>query len=203
MLTLITANPFEWLFRWGAERTWNKSIIKKNNTHGLNTILVSYWTKIPCVALLAPRKTYYIDIDRAKGEALVNIIIVVYLKIIIIKWNCVMLNGDGNGNGKRSIGTVKRATKNVQLFLQHWCKTSWIAMLRVSPSAKKKNLQQIGLNVDGKTRNIANELVLHQCYLSTYLLPCYPRQWRHKYLAAKKIRLWRTAANSSLYGWRI
>ena len=116
MLTLITANPFECLFPWGAERTWNNSIIKKNNTHGLNTILVSYWTKIPCVALLAPRKTYYIDIDRAKGEALVNIIIVVYLKIIIIKWNCVMLNGDGNGNGKRSIGTVKRATKNVQLF---------------------------------------------------------------------------------------
>ena len=29
-----------------------------------------------------------------------------------------MLNGDGNGNGncKRSIGTVKRATKNVQFF---------------------------------------------------------------------------------------
>ena len=114
MLTKITANPFEWLFRWWAERTWNNSIIKENNTHGLNTILFSYWTKIPCVALLAPRKTYYIDIDRAKGEALVNIIIVVYLKIMIIKWNCVMLNGDGNG--KRSIGTVKRATKNVQLF---------------------------------------------------------------------------------------
>ena len=29
-----------------------------------------------------------------------------------------MLNGDGDGDGsgKRSIGTVKRATKNVQLF---------------------------------------------------------------------------------------
>ena len=28
-------------------------------------------------------------------------------------------------------GTEKRATKNVQLVLQHPCKTSWIAMLRV------------------------------------------------------------------------
>ena len=30
-------------------------------------------------------------------------------------------------------GTEKRATKNVQLVLQHCCKTSWIAMLRVLP----------------------------------------------------------------------
>ena len=45
-------------------------------------------------------------------------------------------------------------------------------MLHVSPP-RKKNLPQMGLNVGGKTRNIASELVLHQCYLSTYLLPCY------------------------------
>ena len=31
----------------------------------------------------------------------------------------------------------KRATKNVQLVLQHCCKTSWIAMLRVSPPTFK------------------------------------------------------------------
>ena len=30
-------------------------------------------------------------------------------------------------------GREKRATKNVQLVLQHCCKTSWIAMLRVLP----------------------------------------------------------------------
>ena len=30
-------------------------------------------------------------------------------------------------------GTEKRATQNVQLVLQHCCKTSWIAMLRVLP----------------------------------------------------------------------
>ena len=72
-----------------------------------------------------------------------------------------MWNGDGNG--ERSIGTVKRAQKNVQLFWQRCCKTSWTAMLRVSSPAKKKTLQQIDLNVGGKTRNIANELVLYQC----------------------------------------
>ena len=30
-------------------------------------------------------------------------------------------------------GTEKRTTKNVQLVLQHCCKTSWIAMLRILP----------------------------------------------------------------------
>ena len=30
-------------------------------------------------------------------------------------------------------GTEKRATKNVQLVLQHYCKTSWIPMSRVLP----------------------------------------------------------------------
>ena len=47
---------------------------------------------------------------------------------------------------------------------------------RFTPCERNKTLQQIGLNVGGKNRKIANELVLHQCYLSTYLLPCYPRQ---------------------------
>ena len=53
-------------------------------------------------------------------------------------------------------------------------------MLRISPPTKKKTLQQIGLNVGGKTRNIANEFVLHKSYLSTYLLPCYPRLWSNE-----------------------
>ena len=57
----------------------------------------------------------------------------------------------------------KGQQKMCNFFLQHCCK-------------RNKTLQQIGLNVDGKTRKIANELVLHQCYLSTYLLPFYPRQ---------------------------
>ena len=87
-----------------------------------------------------------------------------------------MLNGDGNGNGKRSIGTVKRATKNVQLFFATLLQNELNSDVACFTLREKKNLQQIGLNVDGKTRNIANELVLHQCYLSTYLLPCYPRQ---------------------------
>ena len=89
-----------------------------------------------------------------------------------------MLNGDGDGDGsgKRSIGTVKWATKNVQLFFATLLQNELNSDVACFTPREKKNLQQIGLNVDGKTRNIANELVLHQCYLSTYLLPCYPRQ---------------------------
>ena len=67
------------------------------------------------------------EVLRAKSKALVNMLIVYSNK----KQNCVMLNGDGNENGKkinRSKGTVKRATKNVQLLLQHCPETSSTAM---------------------------------------------------------------------------
>ena len=63
-------------------------------------------------------------------------------------------------------GTKKRATKNVQLVLQHCWKTSWIAMLRVLPATFKPVWQQIrlltGLNVGGKTHNTTTQLVLQQ-----------------------------------------
>ena len=60
------------------------------------------------------------EVLRAKSKALVNILIVYSNK----KQNFVMLNGDGNENGNRSKGAVKRATKNVQLLLQHCPETS-------------------------------------------------------------------------------
>ena len=66
-----------------------------------------------------------------------------------------------------SWGTVKRATKNVQLVLWLFCKTSWLAMLPVLPTTKNKPCNLIccktGLNVSGKTRNVAFQLVLLQC----------------------------------------
>ena len=60
-----------------------------------------------------------------------------------------MLNGDGNENGKTtSLGLkVKRATKNVQLVLQHCRKTCEIAMLRVLSPTLQPVLQQIRLQV--------------------------------------------------------
>ena len=64
-----------------------------------------------------------------------------------------MLNGDGNGNGncKRSIGTVKRATKNVYYFF-----ATLLQNELNSDVAPFTALQQIGLNVGGKTVDIAN-----------------------------------------------
>ena len=62
-----------------------------------------------------------------------------------------MLNGDGDGDGKRSIGTVKRATKNVYYFF-----ATLLQNELNSDVAPFTALQQIGLNVGGKTLNIAN-----------------------------------------------
>ena len=73
----------------------------------------------------------------------------------------------GSGN-KTTKGTEKRATKNVQLVLQHFRKTSWIAMSCVLPpiqnlSCNKSGCSLTGLNVFGKKHNIAIQLVLQQC----------------------------------------
>ena len=63
--------------------------------------------------------------------------------------------------------SVKRATENVQLVLWLFYKTSWLAKLRVLPTTKNKPCDLIccktGLNVCGKTRNIAVQLILLQC----------------------------------------
>ena len=62
-------------------------------------------------------------------------------------------------------GTEKRAIKNMQLLLQHCCKTSWKAMLHVLPCTHVQTCQQPDLVQDrfhegGKTRNVALQLVL-------------------------------------------
>ena len=62
-----------------------------------------------------------------------------------------------NGDGKRSIGTVKRATKKVHFFF-----ATLLQNELNSDAAHFTTLQQMGFNVGGKTLNIANELVLHQ-----------------------------------------
>ena len=63
-----------------------------------------------------------------------------------------------NGDGKRSIGTVKRTTKNVHFF------ATLLQNELNSDVAHFTTLQHIGLNVGGKTLNIANEPALHQCW---------------------------------------
>ena len=51
-----------------------------------------------------------------------------------------MLNGDGNG--KRSIGTVKRATKNVQLFFATLLQNELNSDVACFTPREKKNLQR-------------------------------------------------------------
>ena len=69
-------------------------------------------------SLLAQRNTYYIDIARAKGEALVNIIIVVYLKknCSLLKMKLCNVKRRRRRQRQKINRYVKRATKNVQLF---------------------------------------------------------------------------------------
>ena len=46
---------------------------------------------------------------------------------------------------KKTKAAVKRVTRNVQLVLQHCCKPSWVAMLRVLPPMFDPVLQEIRL----------------------------------------------------------
>ena len=80
---------------------------------------------------------------------------------------------------ERTKAAEKRATKNMQLFLQCCSKTSWIALLARFITHIKPVLKEIrlltGLNVSGKTRNISFQLVLHQCYETSCTCSfCYP-----------------------------
>ena len=79
---------------------------------------------------------YYKDIARAKGDGLVDKIVVYFkknneMKLCNVKRRRQRQRQKINRYGKT--GKIKRAT-----FFQHCCKTSLIAMLRVSPPAKKK-----------------------------------------------------------------
>ena len=50
-----------------------------------------------------------------------------------------------NTTQNKTKAAVERATKNVQLVLQHCCKPSWVAMLRVLPPMFDPVLQEIRL----------------------------------------------------------
>ena len=65
-------------------------------------------------------------------------------KIYIILYENRSLNTKETTQNKTK-AAVKRATKNVQLVLQHSCKPSWIAMLRVLPPMFDPVLQKIRL----------------------------------------------------------
>ena len=64
------------------------------------------------------------------------------------------------GAARRSLRSVTEITPHGTV-LQHCCKTSWIGMLRVLPCCKT------GLNVSGKTRNIAIQLAMAVFTLET------------------------------------
>ena len=89
-------------------------LIKK----GLLKILVwrqnaplNFLLKEGCSLLRVPEDIFFLSIPMFRGDA--------------ASTRCEALH--------KTEGTEKRATKNVQLVLQHCCKTSWIAILRVLP----------------------------------------------------------------------
>ena len=93
-------------------------LIKK----GLLKILVwrqnaplNFLLKEGCSLLRVPEDIFFLSIPMFRGDA--------------ASTRCEALH--------KTEGTEKRATKNVQLVLQHCCKTSWIAMLRVLPPTFK------------------------------------------------------------------
>ena len=65
------------------------------------------------------------------------------------------------GTGTYQESAVKRVTTKVQLDLQHCCKMSWLAMLRVLPPTRKYLATLFVMG--GKARNIAIQLVLQHC----------------------------------------
>ena len=66
-----------------------------------------------------------------------------------------------------SNGTEKRATKNMQLFLQHCCngveKRCCVFYPAHVQTCQQPDLVQARFEVGGKTRNIAIQLVLQRC----------------------------------------
>ena len=76
---------------------------------------------------------------------------------------------------KETVKTAKRATKNLQLVLQHCCitgcKTSWIAGFCAFYHLRKKPLQIVS-NVSAKTRNIVAAMLQNKLHI--FLLPVLP-----------------------------
>ena len=102
---------------------------------------------------------YYIDLARAKGDGLVNIIVLYFKKNHEMKLcNVKRRRQRQKINRYGKTGKIKRATFFATLLQNKL--NSDVASFN---TCKKKTLQQIGLKVGSKTLNIANELVLHQC----------------------------------------
>ena len=78
--------------------------------------------------LAFPQRTCTVVILRVKLSCITSVdCIKLWLLTWLVNWVVMILLYPAS----ISKGTEKRATKNVQLVLQHCCKTSWIAMLRV------------------------------------------------------------------------
>ena len=87
----------------------------------------------------------------------------------------------------------KGATKNVQLVLQHYCKTSWIALLHILPP--KSNLSW-NRWVKIKMRNIAIQVLLKQnCKTSCTLM----WKWINQHVISG---IWEIIGSNSVRGLR-
>ena len=97
----------------------------------------------------------------------------------------IILNKNRSLNTKETIqnktkAAVKRATKNVQLVLQHCCKPSWIAMLRVLPPMFDPLLQEIRMQglfswVVKRATSLFNSFCSHVAkQIERFLLPVLP-----------------------------
>ena len=89
----------------------------------------------------------------------------------------------------------KRATKSMQLVLQHCYKASRKEMFRVLQPTSNLSCNKSSLNDGGKTRNIALRLVLQQCCQTSYMF----------FVARFTESLWRTKTSNEeiliLYMW--
>ena len=134
---------------------------------------------------------YYIDIARAKGDGLVDIIVVYFkknneMKLCNVKRRRQRQRQKINRYGKT--GKIKRVT-----FFATLLQNKLNSDVASFTTCEKKTLQQIGLKVGSKTLNIANELVLHQCcfffcfflffYCSFIFAPPPPPQKKHTFHA--------------------
>ena len=97
----------------------------------------------------------------------------------------IILDENRSLNAKETIqnktkAAVKRATKYVQLVLQHCCKPSWIAMLRVLPPMFDPVLQEIRMQglfswVVKRATSLFNSFCSHVAkQIARFLLPVLP-----------------------------
>ena len=157
---------YQFFFLWGSMPPNPPHMI---GVFGADSTLVSPVTLVLNVQL---QKTPYLDKMNDDTEKQ-------WSKIYII------LDENRSLNTKETIqnktkAAVKRATKNVQLVLQHCCKPSWIAMLRVLPPMFDPVLQEIRLQglsswVVKRATSLFNSFCSHVAkQIARFLLPVLP-----------------------------